>query len=63
MFTRIKIFFTGSYDEFKKVVWPSRQTVISHTVIVIVSMVVAMVLIAILDFGLFNLVQILVERR
>ena len=63
MFTRIKNFFTGSYDEFKKVVWPSRQTVISHTVIVIISMVVAMAIIAALDFGLFSLVQSLIERR
>ena len=63
MIKTIKNFFVGSYEEFKKVVWPNRQEVISHTVIVIVSTVVAMALIAVIDFGLFNLVQKLVQGK
>lgn len=57
MFTKIKNFFTGSYEEFKKVVWPSRQEVISHTIIVIISIFVSMAIIAAVDYGLFTLVQ------
>ena len=63
MIKAIKNFFIGSYQEFKKVVWPNRQEVISHTVIVIVSTVIAMSLIAAIDFGLFNLVQMLVQGK
>ena len=63
MFQKIKLFFVGSYEEFKKVVWPSRQMVISHTVIVIISIAIAMAIIALIDYGLFNLVQLLVERK
>jgi len=63
MITRIKLFFTGSYEEFLKVIWPSRKEVTSHTIIVVASILVAMGLIAALDYGLFNLVQLLVERR
>lgn len=63
MIKAIKNFFIGSYQEFKKVVWPNRQEVISHTMIVIVSTAVAMALIAAIDFGLFNLVQMLVQGK
>jgi len=63
MIKTIKNFFVGSYEEFKKVVWPNRQEVISHTVIVIVSTAIAMSLIAAIDFGLFNLVQKLVQGK
>lgn len=63
MITAIKTFFVGSYEEFKKVIWPSRKEVISHTIIVIVSTAIAMSFIAAIDFGLFNLVQILVQGK
>jgi len=63
MITKIKNFFINSFEELKKVVWPSRREVISHTIIVIVSTIVAMAIIAVLDFGLFNLVQLLINRK
>lgn len=62
MISGIKNFFTGSVEELKKVIWPSRKEVTSHTVIVIVSIGVAMALIAAIDFGLFSLVQWLIYR-
>lgn len=62
MIQKIKNFFTGSYEEFKKVVWPSRKEVISHTVIVIVSIAVSMLIVMVIDLGLFRLVQILIEN-
>lgn len=63
MIQRIKNFFINSFEELKKVVWPSRREVISHTIIVIVSTAVAMAIIAAIDFGLFNLVQLLINRK
>jgi len=63
MIQRIKNFFIGSFEELKKVVWPNRREVISHTIIVIVSTAVSMAIIAAIDFGLFNLVQLLIARK
>lgn len=61
MMEKIQNFFIGSYDEFKKIIWPSKKVVISHTVMVIVSIIVSMAIIALLDFGLFSGVQRLIN--
>lgn len=63
MIERIKNFFIGSYDELKKVVWPTRKEVISHTIIVIISIGVAMGILIAVDYGLFNLMQYLIYNR
>ena len=63
MIQKIKTFFIGSYEELKKVVWPSRKEVISHTIIVIISTAVSMAIIAAIDFGLFNLVQLMIQGK
>ena len=63
MIQRIKNFFIGSFEELKKVVWPNRREVISHTFIVIASTAVAMAIIAAIDYGLFNVVQILIAGK
>ena len=63
MFLKIKHFLIGSYEEFHKVIWPSRKEVVSHTVIVIVSILISMGLIASIDYGLFSLVQQLILNR
>lgn len=52
IFAIIKIFFQGVYREVQKVVWPSRKTVINHTLIVIISSIVVMIIVSIIDFGL-----------
>ena len=49
-------FFGSVIDEGKKVVWPTRDIVIRHTVMVIVSVAVASLIFASLDFGLRELV-------
>ena len=43
-------------SEIKKVVWPSRQTVVRNTIIVLVMCLIVGAYIAILDFGLANLI-------
>ncbi len=52
VFTSTKVFFQGVYQEIQKVVWPSRKTVINHTIIVIIVSVVVMIVVSIIDFGL-----------
>ena len=63
MFKRIINYFKSSYEETKKVIWPNRSEVISHTVIVVLSIVVSMAIIAAIDYGLFNLLQILIYNN
>ncbi|MEK7202532.1 MAG: preprotein translocase subunit SecE [Patescibacteria group bacterium] len=49
--------FLGSVvDEGKKVVWPTRDVVIRHTLMVIISVAIATLIYASLDFGLQKLV-------
>lgn len=51
----------GAKEELSKVVWPSRETTVNHTIVVIgVSLAVALFLGAI-DLGLSKVIEILVE--
>lgn len=55
--------FLGSVvDEGKKVVWPTRDVVIRHTLMVIVSVAIATLIYASLDFGLQKLVILAIEK-
>ena len=56
-------YFKGVWSELQKVNWPSRKTVVNHSIIVIISAVVAILIIMALDFGLSNLVEYLVDYR
>lgn len=52
-------FFQGLKTEFKKIIWPTRETVIKHTCAVLSAAVALGIIIAILDtiikFGLTNI--------
>lgn len=63
VFTVTKDFFTDSYSELLKVSWPNRQTVIYHTIAVIVVMVVATVIIAVADIGLSKTMEYFIISR
>ena len=63
MIQKITNYFISSYEEMRKVVWPNRQEVTSHSIIVILSIIISMGIIAAIDYGLFNLVQILIYQR
>lgn len=63
MISLIKNYFVTSYQEMRKVVWPNRQEVTSHTIIVILSIIISMAIIAALDFGLFNLIQYFIYNQ
>lgn len=59
----IKNYFLGVYNEMLKVVWPSRAETINHTVIVIISVLIATIVFGLVDLGLSSIVNILIERR
>ena len=50
-------FFRGVWSELKKVTWPKRADVINHTIIVIVSSVIAVVVISVIDLGLSKAIE------
>ena len=56
-------FFTESYHELKKVVWPTRSDVAKKTVIVIVSMVVIAAIFVAMDYGLSQGVEFLINLK
>ncbi|HOJ62897.1 MAG TPA: preprotein translocase subunit SecE [Spirochaetota bacterium] len=43
-------FIKESYAELKKVNWPTREDVVSQTIVVVVSLVIVSVLLTIIDF-------------
>lgn len=63
MIQKIINYFKSSYEELKKVIWPGRQQVKSHTVIVVLTIVIAMGVVTLLDLGLFNLMEILIYKN
>ena len=52
---RIVKWFKDLRSEFKKVVWPSKKTVVNNTTVVLITMVVASAFVGALDFGLLKL--------
>ena len=57
MFSGIRTYLAESWSELKKVAWPTRQTVINLTLIVIAVSVAVGIYIAVLDAALHALVQ------
>lgn len=49
--TQKKSFFKGVKSEFKKVIWPTKETLVKETVAVVVTSVILGVIIAIVDIG------------
>ena len=56
-------YFQGVWSELKKVSWPTRNEVINHTIIVIVSAAIATLITAALDYSLSQLIQYLVQNK
>ena len=58
---KIVNYFKGAKEELSKVVWPSRQTTINHTLMVIgVSIAVALFL-GVVDLGLSEVVEMMIK--
>lgn len=56
-------YLVGSWDELKKVHWPTRNEVLNHTIIVLVSSAIAIAVTSGIDYGLTYIIQYVVERR
>lgn len=54
-------FFKGIRTEFGKIIWPSRDTMVKQLVAVVCVTVAAALLIAAIDFGAQNLIDVLVK--
>lgn len=61
MIESIKKYFQGVQSEAKKVTWPSRKEVRSHTVIVIVTVIVAMIVFGFIDSGFSKLLEMVLR--
>jgi len=55
-------YFRSVIEEGQKVVWPARDTVIRHTIMVIVSVAVAISIFASIDYGLQKLVILAITK-
>lgn len=56
---KIVQFFKDSYGELKKVVWPSKDSVIASTKVVLISTLLVSVFLAAVDFLVGNGIQLL----
>lgn len=56
-------YFAGSWDELKRVSWPTKKEVLNHTIIVLVSSMIAIAITAAIDYGLTYVIQYLVENK
>lgn len=55
------LFLKGVRTEFGKIIWPSRETMGKQLVAVVCATVVTALLIAVIDFGAQNLIDVLVK--
>lgn len=59
--SRAKGFFKGCAVEFGKIIWPGRDTMVKQFAAVVCVSVITAVLIAVIDFGAQNLIDVLVK--
>ena len=56
--SKLSAFWKGVKAEFKKIIWPDRDTLVKQLVAVLCVTVVAALLIAVIDFGAQNLIEL-----
>lgn len=54
-------FLRSSFDELKKVTWPTREQAIQYTTVVVLSVLIVTGLMAALDYGLSQLLNKVIE--
>ena len=54
-------FFKGVRTEFAKIIWPSRDTMVKQLIAVVCATAITALLIAVIDYGAQNLIDILVK--
>ncbi len=55
--SKLGLFWKGVKAEFKKIIWPDRDTLVKQLIAVLCVTVVAALLIAVIDFGAQNLIE------
>lgn len=55
-------YFRSVYEEGKKIVWPTRQMIVRHTIMVIIVVVIASALFVGVDYGFQQLVLASIAR-
>lgn len=56
-------YFKSIWSELTKISWPSRATIINHTIVVLVSSLAAMAAVAAIDFGLSKAVEYFISLK
>jgi len=59
---KIRKWFKDLKSEIKKVVWPSKKTVINNTTVVMVTVIITSIFVGALDLGLVRLLDFLYNR-
>ncbi|MBE6006609.1 MAG: preprotein translocase subunit SecE [Sarcina sp.] len=54
-------FFKGVRTEFAKIIWPGRETIVKQLIAVVCATAITALLIAVLDYGAQNLIDLLVK--
>ena len=57
--SKAAVFFKGAKAEFRKIIWPDRDTLLKQLAAVLVVTVLLGVVIALIDFGFQNLIDLL----
>lgn len=57
--SKVAVFFKGVKAEFRKIIWPDRDTLLKQLAAVLVVTVLLGVVIALIDFGFQNLIDLL----
>ena len=57
--SKLGLFWKGVKAEFKKIIWPDRETLLKQLVAVLCVTVITALLIAVIDFGAQNLIDLL----
>lgn len=62
MVAKIKLYFSEVASELRKVNWPSRNQLVSQTILVLVSILVSMAIVAVIDLGLTKLLEMIISE-
>ena len=57
--SKLGLFWKGVKAEFKKIIWPARETLLKQLAAVLCVTVITALLIAVIDFGAQNLIDLL----
>ncbi len=55
--SKLSLFWKGVKTEFKKIIWPDRDTLIKQLIVVLCVTVITALFIAVIDFGAQNLIE------